>query len=165
MTDTTASYRCKVSGGNSRALLRLGCHRFNVDVVEMSRDSFCVRVPSKIANQVAVGSKSKLFYQEMLWSVLCTQKWISDSQHVDLEFKQLAELTPLKVPKGPIGATTKGTRAIQSDNSLAIAFGVALVIAVLIMPAWGGQWGTSDALCTAVQSTWSALGQLITNSR
>jgi hypothetical protein len=165
MNDRSPSYRCKISRGNTRALLRLGWHRYDVDVIEMSRDSFSVRVPQKIGNQISVGGKSKLFYQEMLWSVLCTHKWLGDEKQVELEFKQLAELTPLRVPKATCGGKTKGVQAIQSDNSLAVAFGVAIIMAVLILPAWGGQWGTSELICSAVRSTWEALGQLLTGTR
>jgi hypothetical protein len=165
MIDSTPSYRCKISRGNTKALLRLGWHKYKVDVVEISRDSFSVRVPTKIANQVAVGGKSKLLYQEMLWSVLCTHKWINNEKQTDLEFKQIAELTKPKIDKGPLKSGVKGVRAVQSDNSLPIAFGVATIMAILIMPAWGGQWGTSDAICTAVRAAWGAIGQLVTGAR
>ncbi|MEQ1826585.1 MAG: hypothetical protein ABL921_11595 [Pirellula sp.] len=165
MIDSAPSYRCKISRGNSPALLILGWHKYKVDVFEVSRNSFSVRVPKKIAARVAVGSKSKLYYQEMLWSVSCTQKWISDEKQVELEFKQLEELTPPKLDKSIIGSKTKGVTAIQSDNTLPIAFGVSVVMAIMIMPAWGGQWGTSEAICTAVRSAWDALGQLVTGAR
>ena len=164
--DATTSYRCKVSEGNTQGLLRLGRQRFKVDVVEMSRDSFCVRVPSCVARNVAVGSKSKLFYQGMLWSVLCTQKWLGESDRVDLELKQLDELTVPKLQKAPFFGKARSVGAIgQTDPTLPVAMLGAFLIAVLILPAWGGQWGTSQALCTAVSATWNALGELVGGSR
>lgn len=161
MTNATPSYRCKVSNANSVAFLRLGWKSYPVQVFEMSRDSFSVRVPEAIARRVAVGSKPKLFYQEMLWRVLCTQKWVGENQDVALEFQQVAELTPLKVVSNPMSGTAGQVQAIQRDSSLMVAGGVALILMILIMPAWGGQWGTSDAICTAIQTTWDTLGQLV----
>ena len=166
MMDATTSYRCKVSEGNTQGLLRLGRQRFKVDVVEMSRDSFCVRVPSCVARNVAVGSKSKLFYQGMLWSVLCTQKWIGESDRVDLELKQLDELTVPKLPKAPFFGKARSVSTIgQTDPTLPVAMIGAFIIAILILPAWGGHWGTSHALCTAVSATWTALCELVVRGR
>lgn len=165
MNEESPSYRCKINRGNTRALLRLGWHRYKVDVIEMSRDSFSVLVPKRVANLVPVGGKTKLLYQEMLWSVLCTQKWISNEKQVELEFKQLAELTPPKISKPTGAASVKGVQAVQSDNTLPIVFAMALIMFVLIMPAWGGQWGTSEIICNAVRATWDALTSLLTGVR
>ncbi len=166
MIDATPSYRCKISVGNTRGSLRLGRRRVQVEVLELSRDSFFVRVPIAIARKVSVGSKSKLLYQEMLWSVLCTHKWISQSNQVDLEFKQLEELTPPKMRKAPLSGQAKQVAAIgQTDPTLPVAMLGAFMIVVLILPAWGGQWGTSERICSAVSTTWSALSELVTGRR
>ncbi len=166
MIDATPSYRCKISVGNTRGSLRLGRRRFQVEVLELSRDSFFVRVPIAIARKVSVGSKSKLLYQEMLWSVLCTHKWISQSNQVDLEFKQLEELTPPKMRKALLSGQAKQVAAIgQTDPTLPVAMLGAFMIVVLILPAWGGQWGTSERICSAVSTTWSALSELVTGRR
>ncbi len=163
MIDATPSYRCKVSAGNTRGSLQLGMRRFSVEVLEMSRDSFCVRLPAAIAKKVVVGKKSKLMYQEMLWSVLCTNKWIGESNQVDLEFKQLDELISPKLNRAPLsGKSTQVATIGQTDPTLPVAMLGAFILAILIMPAWGGQWGTSDKLCGLVSTTWSALSGLVT---
>ncbi len=166
MIDATPSYRCKVSLGNSRGSLRLGWKRFRVDILEMSRDSFSVRVPSSLAKKIVVGGTTKLLYQEMLWSVRCTHKWIGESNQVDVEFQQLAELTPPKMRKAPHSGNARQVAAIgQTDSTLPVAMIGAFIIAVLILPAWGGRWGTSERMCSAVSSTWSALSELATGKR
>ena len=164
--DATSSYRCRVSEGNTRGSLRLGRLRFKVEVVEISRESFCVRVPSSNARKIAVGSTSKLLFQGMLWSVQCTQKWIGESDRVDLELKQLDELTVPKLRRAPFFGKAKSVAAIgQTDPALPVAMLGAFIIAVLILPAWGGQWGTSQALCSAVSATWTALSELVAGGR
>ncbi len=163
MIDATQSYRCKVSAGNTRGTLQVGMRRFSVEVLEMSRDSFSVRAPAAVANKVVVGKKSKLLYQEMLWSVLCTHKWIGESNRVDLEFKQLDELIEPKLNRAPLsGKPTQLAARDQTDSTLPAAMLGAFILAILIMPAWGGQWGTSDKLCSLVSTTWSALSSLVT---
>ena len=157
MIDSTPSYRCKISDGNTRGTLYLGKRRVQADVLEMSRDSFCVRVPSRIAKKVSVGGKNKLMYQEMLWSVRCTHKWIGESNSVDIELQQLQELTPPKLNRGPASFQTKQFGLGQSDPALPAAFLGTMILIVLVLPAWGGNWGTSDAICAAISNTWSAL--------
>jgi hypothetical protein len=164
MIEATPSYRCKVSKSNSRATLRLGWRRFRVEVIEMSRDSFFVSVPSSLARRISVGTKTKFHYQEMLWSVLCSHKWIGNSDKVELEFQQLAELTPPRVANQKMWGTSKQVRTL-SDSTLPVAVTAGMIVAILILPAWGGAWGTSDAICSAVNSTWTALGQLVTGRR
>jgi hypothetical protein len=137
--------------------------RFSVEVVAMSRDSFCVRLPAAIAKKVVVGKKSKLMYQDMLWSVLCTNKWIGDSNQVDLEFKQLGELILPKLNRAPLsGKSTQLAAISQTDPTLPVAILGAFILSILIMPAWGGQWGTSDKLCGLISTIWTALSGLVT---
>ncbi|MCY2984086.1 MAG: hypothetical protein NTY15_10695 [Planctomycetota bacterium] len=163
MINATPAYRCKVSAGNTRGYLQLGMRRFSVEVLEVSRDSFCVRLPEAIAKKVGVGKKSKLMYQEMLWSVLCTNKWIGVSNHVDLEFKQLDELILPKLRRSALlGKSTQGMSIGQTAPTLPAAMLGAFILAILIMPAWGGQWGTSDKICGLVSTTWTALSGLVT---
>lgn len=161
MKVTSPAYRCIVSSGNSHASLQLGWKSYPVQVFEMSRDSFSVRVPVAIAKRVSIGSKPKLLYQEMLWQVLCTQKWAGENQLVDMEFQQVAELTPPKVVSQPFGAAARQVQAIPRDSTLTVASCVALILMVLIMPAWGGKWGTSGAICSAVQTVWDTLWQMV----
>ena len=166
MIDAAPSYRCKVSEGNSRGTFHLGRKRYRVSVVEMSRDSFTVRVPSSIARKISMGGKYKLLYQEMLWSVGCSNKWPGEANFVDVEFQQLDELTPPKLRSAPLSGNTNSVSvAGQADPTLPLALLAAFIVVVLIAPAWGGQWGTSDRLCAAVSSTWTALVELVTGKR
>jgi hypothetical protein len=163
MINATPSYRCKVSAGNSLGFLYLGARKFKVEVKEMSRDVFSVRAPASIARKIVVGKKSKLMHQDMLWSVLCTHKWIAESNEVDVEFKQLDELIEPKLNKAPLlGKSTQVAAISQTDPTLPVAMIGAFVLTILIMPAWGGQWGTSDKLCSIISTALSTLSGLVT---
>lgn len=163
MIDHSPAYRCKVVRPNTKAWLKLGVKRRVVDVIEMSRESFTVRLSKKLAKRISVGGRFRLFYQEMLWSVLCKQKWINNEGHVDIEFQPLEELTQPALPKASLFSSTRTVSASGGiDGTLAMMILATLVLAVLIMPAWGGKWGTSQVICDGVTIVWNALRSLVT---
>lgn len=163
MSNATTSYRCPVSSENRMATLTLGGRKLKVEVTELSRDSFSVLVPNATGKKLVVGKSYRLFYQDMLWGVVCRTKWVAGEGKTSIEFDVADELTPLKLVKGPWWSKTKGANVYgQSDTTLPFALITAFVLAVLIMPAWGGKWGTSDALCGAVNLTWKTIIDLCT---
>jgi hypothetical protein len=165
MIDHSPAYRCKIVESQSGAWLKLGLRRKQVHVVERSRDTFLVRVSQSTANQVRVGAKFRFFYQDMLWSVLCKHKWIGQNNLVDVELEPIQELIKPKIQKGswfnsakPFSCTT------PLDGTLAALFVGTILLSVLIMPAWGGQWGTSQLICDGVTIVWKALASLVTGN-
>jgi hypothetical protein len=130
----------------------------------MSRDAFSISVSKSIANTLSVGGKPKLLYQEMLWQVECVQKWPGENGQMEIELLQLAELTKPKI-KGATAGQAGQTRAIQNDSTLIVSSGVALILMVLIMPAWGGNWGTSNAICNAAQTTFNVVCDMLSFRR
>lgn len=163
MLNTSPAFRCKVTRPNTRAYLRLGTRRRPVEVIEMSRDSFTVRLTKKLASKVKVGSRFRLFFQDVLWSVCCKEKWINHHGEVDVEFLTLEDLSP---PPKVHGSWFASSRSISAsgpmDGTLAMMLIGTLVLAVLIMPAWGGKWGTSQAICDGVTIVFNALKSLVT---
>ncbi|AMV30951.1 hypothetical protein VN12_02470 [Pirellula sp. SH-Sr6A] len=163
MIDHSPAYRCKIADTQSGAWLKLGSRKKPVQVVEQSRDMFTVRVSRSLAQKVRVGGEFRFFYQDMLWSVLCKHKWISQNELVDLEFEPLRELTAPKIQKdGWFGRSTPLASTTPLDGTLAVVFLGTILLSILIMPAWGGQWGTSKLICDAVTSVWKALASLVT---
>jgi hypothetical protein len=162
---TPSTYRCKVAYGNGRATLFVGRRKHPVTVSEMSCNNFIVQLPSSLAKKLTVGKQNKFFYQDMLWRVECTNKWLVSSDMVEVDLLQVAELTPPKIVQQTVGGTAKQTQAIQGDYTLLFTLAFALTISLLIMPAWGGEWGTSELICSAAQNTMKALGELIGVSR
>lgn len=163
MIDHSPAYRCKIADSQSCAWLKLGSKKKQVQVVEQSRDTFTVRVSRALAQKVRVGAEFRFFYQDMLWSVLCKHKWIGQNDLVDVELEPIKELITPKLQKSswfnrstPLASTT------PLDGTLAAVFLGTIILSVLIMPAWGGQWGTSKLICDGVTSVWKALASLVT---
>jgi hypothetical protein len=163
MNTESAAYKCKIFRPNTKAWLKLGTKRRFVEVVEQSRESFTVRTTSKIAAKIKVGGKFRLLYQEMLWSVGCKNKWLNNEGGIDIEVEPLEELTPPKIVQGGIfQRSSRASTASPMDGTLAFFITVLIIIAVLIMPAWGGQWGTSQLICDSVNTIWKTLTSIVT---
>ena len=161
-TESTA-YKCKIFRPNTKAWLKLGTKRRFVEVVEQSRESFTVRTSTKIAAKIKIGGKFRLLYQEMLWSVGCKNKWLNNEGGIDIEVEPLEELTPPKIVQGGIfQKSSRPSTASPMDGTLAFFITVLIIIAVLIMPAWGGQWGTSQLICDSVNTIWKTLTSIVT---
>jgi hypothetical protein len=163
MNTESAAYKCKIFGPNSKAWLWLGIRRHFVEVVEQSREAFTVRTTAKLAAKIKVGGTFKLLYQEMLWSVGCRNKWMNNEGGVDIEVEPLEELTPTKIVRGSIlhrspHVSTSG----PMDGTLAFFLIALIIVGVLIVPAWGGQWGTSKLICDGVNTVWKTLASMVT---
>jgi len=158
------AYRCKIFRPNSRAWLKLGTRRRLVEVIEQSRDTFTVQINSGIAKKIEVGREFRLLYQDMLWSVLCRQKWVNREGLVDVEFEPIAELTPPEMPRVSLIHRSKTVSTNQPiDTTLAVMILCSVILFILIVPAWGGQWGTSKVICDSITNVWKASTGLILN--
>ncbi len=163
MNTESAAYKCKIFGPNSKAWLWLGIKRQFVEVVEQSREAFTVRTTAKIAAKIKVGGKYKLLYQEMLWSVGCRNKWINNDGGIDIEVEPLEELTPTRIVQGSILQRSANVRLSNPmDGTLAFFLIALIIVGVLIVPAWGGKWGTSQLICDGVNNVWKTLASIVT---
>lgn len=163
MNAESTSYKCKIFRPNSKAWIKSKTKRREVEVVEQSRDSFTVRTTANIASKIRVGGKFRLLYQEMLWSVGCKNKWLNDEGGIDIEVEPLEELTPPKIVQGGIlQRSSNVSTSAPMDGTLAFFLIALVIVGVLIMPAWGGQWGTSQLICDGVNTVWKTLASIVT---
>jgi len=163
MNTESTSYKCKILRPNTKAWMWLGTKRRFVEVIEQSRDSFTVRTTSKIAAKIKVGGKFRLLFQEMLWSVGCKNKWLNHEGGIDIEVVPLKELTPPKMVQGGLlQRSSSVSTSVPMDGTLAFFLIVLIIAGVLVMPAWGGQWGTSQIICDGVSTVWKTLASIVT---
>jgi hypothetical protein len=48
------------------------------------------------------------------------------------------------------------------DGTLAFFLIALIIVGVLIVPAWGGKWGTSQLICDGVNNVWKTLASIVT---
>ena len=79
-----------------------------------------------------------------------------------MEFEPLSELIAPKVKKVAWQKSQKSTAGNSSDLTLVATIIAVVLLAALIMPSWGGKWGTSQIISDSVNAVYTALTSLIT---
>lgn len=157
MLVTEPSYRCKVHAGNKSAVLRIGWQSYPIEVDEVSRDMFSVVVPKRAAKKMASGVKATLRYEGITWAVECGRKLLCEgdvARGIGVELNILEELTKPSLPKSNWWAgRSSQIHAVNRDPVLPVAMLVAFMIAILIMPRSGQQWGILEALTKNAQGS------------
>lgn len=162
MNDRTSAYRCKLSPPYNRGYIKFGGSKKAVEVIEQSRESFTIAVPESMARKLTTNRKVTLIYQATVWQVICQNQWVnSEGQHlVELDCFEEQSQGPNYQGSGFGGsAKLQSTRAM--DGTYAAVFLTVMTICILIMPAWGGRWGTSKIICDFAVQTWGALTSFI----
>ncbi len=158
MSSVDLSYRCKVNADHKSATLSIGWKSFPVEVEEVSRDLFSIVASEQAAKRLGIGRTGKLTYDGIAWEVACARKFLCDgdvSRGIGIELDKVAELTQLTLPKTPWWhRKSNQVRAINADPVIPVAMLVAFLVAVLIMPRSGNQWGLLEGVSKGAANTW-----------
>lgn len=162
MLNSTPAFKCKVVRPETWGWIKLGVRRHLIEVVAVSRDSFTARLSLSLARKIKVGKEFRLYYQGMLWSVLAKQKWPHEGEGVDVEFEQLSELIAPKVKRTCRQKSQMTSAGNSSDLTLISSILAVVILAALLMPSWGGKWGTAQFISDSVTAVYKALTSLVT---
>ncbi len=155
----------KVTPENQKAVLTFGAHRFDIQIRSVSRSSFVASVQQNLAKKLGVGKLGKLYFQDTVYRVSFVNKWLEGQGLCEVEMSLIEELQKPKLEKKSFWARSKTVDLNPKDPVLPTTMLTAFVITVLILPAWGGKWGTSDVLCSGVTNIWTAMTDLMTGRR
>lgn len=162
MNDRTSAYRCKLSPPYNQGRIKIGGTKKDIEIVEQSRDGFTIRVPETLARKISKSKHNSLYYQGTAWSVSCKNVWVDEEGNNLVELSALEELAQGRSQEGNgFGGIAKLQSASAMDGTYAAVFLTVMTICILIMPAWGGKWGTSQIICDFVVQIWGALTSLI----
>lgn len=162
MLTSTPAFKCKVVRPETWGWIKLGVRRHLIEVVEVSRDSFTARLSLSLARRIKIGKEFRLYHQGMLWAVQAKQKWPHEGEGVEVEFEQLSELIAPKVKKVARQKSQMSTAGNSSDLTLISTILAVVLLAALLMPAWGGKWGTSQFISDSANAVYKALTGLVT---
>ena len=162
MNDRTSAYRCKLSPPYNSGYVKIGGGKKRVEVVEQSREAFTIAVPENIARKLTSNRKISLFYQGTVWQVICKNKWVEgDGRHlVELECFEESNAGGNYSGNG-FGGSVRLQSTSAMDGTYAAVFLTVMTICILIMPAWGGRWGTAQIICNFAAHAWSAITSFI----
>lgn len=162
MLTTTPAFKCKVVRPETWGWLKLGLKKHLIEVIEISTDSFTVRLSQSMAKRVRIGKKFRLYHQGMLWAVRAKQKWLHDDKDYEVEFELLSELFAPKLKKVARQKSLMSTAGNSSNLNLITTLLGVTILATLIMPAWGGKWGTAQFIDGSANMVFQAFKSLVT---
>ena len=150
---TRSAFRCNVVPEQSAGSLRLGWRRYNIRVVDTSRDAFTLEVSAAVFGRIREGSRAVLETNGEVWDVECTAlfRMIYDRYHVTMA--RIKDRTSVRGPKTTFGSLIPRLN-VASDPVLPLALLVSFLIACVSLPGMGDTLGTAPKIRKAVQDAW-----------
>lgn len=145
--------RFKLIEENQPGILEIGRKKFSVNVVEMSVCQFSAIVDHKPSQRVRVGGYARLRILDKDCKVAVRKKRMLDHGKVQLEMEQIEE--PIK-PDGKAWTLFSAPKTVKisgGDSLMPVMIVFAALVTILIIPSFGGRWGTSRVISEAVETT------------
>jgi hypothetical protein len=162
MISSTPAFKCKVVRPDTWGWIKLGVRRYLIEIIEVSRDSFTARISVRLASRIKIGGKFRLYHRGMLWAVMAKQKWPLEGKEVEVEFEPISELIEPKIKNSRRQKSQMTSAGNSSDFALISTLIAVVVLAALLMPSWGGKWGTAQFISDSVTAVYKALVSLVT---
>ncbi|MFN7878310.1 MAG: hypothetical protein ACK5PB_23540 [Pirellula sp.] len=162
MLTSTPAVKYKVIRPDTWGWLKLGVRKHLIEIVEVSSVAFTARISQSLAKRIRIGKKFRIYHQGMLWAVQAKQKWLHESKDCDVEFELLTELFAPKVNTTARQKSLMSTAGTSSNLTLVTTFLGVTILTVLLMPSWGGKWGTAQFINNSVNTVFQAFKSLVT---
>lgn len=132
----------------SGAKVVLGWRSVQVQVLELSRDAFTLRVSHRVAKQMRGGKHFRLDYRGESSLIACQTVLEENEAGVTLEVIRLQDVTRQSVESASIlsGGLLGNRKVTPTDPTLPVGVVLGIVLILLITPGWGDDLGTSQYL-------------------
>lgn len=131
-------------------LLRIGNKKLSVSVTEFSWAGYTVCCPASTESQLRLGLRGTFEFKGDTFRVTCLSRQLLDDGRLELELERSDAIPALKQKKQHGGES--GIKLNHSDPVLVFGSLAGLIFLLLILPGWGGGWGTSRYLTEGVAS-------------
>jgi hypothetical protein len=149
-----SAVRFKLIEENQPGTLEIGRKEYPINVIEMSVCQFSAIVDHKPSQKVRVGGYARLRILDKDCKVAIRKKRLLDHGKVQLEMEQIDEPISPERKKHTWFSSPKTVRVSGGDSLMPVMIVFAALITILIIPSFGGRWGTSKMISDAVESTW-----------
>lgn len=149
-----SAVRFKLTEENQAGTLEIGRRIYPVNVIEMSVCQFSVVVDHKPSQKARVGGYARLRILDKDCKVAIRKKRLLDQGKVQIEMEQIEEPIKPERKAWSLFSSSKTVRIAGGDSLVPIAMIFAVFITILIVPSFGGRWGTSKLISEAVETTW-----------
>ena len=150
--DRTKPYECPIGVEQSDALLKVRGKMRPVKVVSYSRETFTVEVSQRTLKSFRNGASTKFQYSGENWDVRISGKTLDHSGRPTLRLERLSENSPIKVPGSVLSSLFGNKGTDLSDPVVPVYLTIMLIIALLVLPGWGEELGTSDLIISFVRA-------------
>lgn len=152
-----AAFRCSVAPENSSATLIAKGKKFQVRVLDTSREGFTIQVSERLVSKLANGQVLRLLFNGENWEVR-KQSHYNDDGSVNVGLQRIRELTKIKIPSNWFRFFQKSPGT--GDPTLAVYLMIAFLIACIALPGLGDNLGTAPRIRDGVQAVVKALKDL-----
>jgi hypothetical protein len=153
----TNSARIAVIEGYQLGSFKLGWRWYSVRITQMNSVSFTAQIDPKIAAKFQVSKVGILRFQDADWRVSIISKWVREDGLIELELQLIEELFKQQVEKASLLAKNRQRNLILSDPLLPLVIFFGIFITFLVMPGFGGRWGTSNLIVQWVEDCFGAI--------
>jgi len=142
----TPAVRIAVVDGYQRGSLRMGWRRYPVRITQMNSVSFTAQIEPKVAGKFNVSKVGVLRFQDTDWQIAIISKWVRQDGLIELELQIVQEFFKQNIDKAPLLAKNRTRNLMLTDPLLPLAIFFAIFLTFLVMPGFGGRWGTSSLI-------------------
>lgn len=158
--------RYRLNGENQVGSMEIGKRSYPVRVTEMSAQEFRALMDYKASCKIPRGGKARLKILGKDCKVVVTMKKLTGEGLVRLELKQIDEAhKPESSWRGWFFRSPSSRVSLSGGDSLMpIVMVVAAFITILILPSFGGRWGTAKRISDFVEWTWDTMASSMKKS-
>ncbi len=152
--DRSTPYQIRMPSHQAAAKLRIGRRELLVQVRDVSWADITVALPASVARKFGNGRSVTLTHQgETLKSKICARHVGTDGETLLVLRQVHGELASSKMTKThqhPDRIRPVSEQRVNSDPLLTIVLMVGGLVAIMIMPGWGDELGTSSTLTDGI---------------
>ncbi len=150
--DRSQPYHIRIPSDQSSAELHVGWRSYHVSVRETSWADISLTLPASRAKLLKLKAECKLYHQGSTWRAYIAEIVNSPDGMASVTLIRAEEVEAASKPKRDrrMGAKPPTEHRMASDP-LILAIGVfGFLAAMLILPGWGDELGTSEPLTTGI---------------
>jgi hypothetical protein len=146
--------RFKLLDGNQEGFLDFGKKRFPVRITEMSVSDFSAIMDRSHSQQVKVKSRAILTVLDREYVVEVREKDAFDGKRDKLELIEIDDFDPTDLVIAKTGRHSLTASLFGEDSLVHLVLVISAFVTILVVPSFGGKWGTADRISKAAASTW-----------
>lgn len=147
--DERSAFRCTVPPEHSAAKLKIGRVYHDVNVTEMSRNSFTVCMPQATYELMGMEENFRLRFEGESWNVAKQSAYTFPNNGMPITkvgFMRIKDLTTMKEPRASIFHLFSSKTHGHSDPTFLMYLMLAFIFACLALPGMGDNLGTAPKI-------------------